>query len=81
MKPTKEQLEIIALVENLIRVARRHNVYIAGFAFSSEPNMLTNFGNCTDCGDLRLFESLVHLRDKQIARGEKIQTKIVEEVN
>lgn len=79
--PTKEQQEVMNLLENVIRVARRNNIYVAGFAFSADSPMLVNFGNCSDCGDLKLFEKLISLRNKELERSGQITQTIVEEVN
>lgn len=81
MTPTKEQQEVMNLLENIIRVGRRNNIIVAGFAFSIESPMLVNFGNCSDCGDIRLYEKLVNLRNAQIKNGLEIAQTMVDEVN
>lgn len=82
MTPTKEQQEVMNLLENIIRVGRRNNIIVAGFAFSIEsPMMLVNFGNCSDCGDIRLYERLVSLRNKQLENEAEIPKTWVDEVN
>lgn len=79
--PTKEQQEVMNLLENVIRVARRNNIIVAGFAFALEPAMLVNFGNCSDCGDIRLYEKFVSLRNEQLKHGGQIAKTMVDEVN
>lgn len=43
---------------------------MAGFAFRADPPCLINFGNCRDCGELKLYESLCNLADKKRAGGQ-----------
>jgi hypothetical protein len=67
---TIEQKEVQALIENLIRVASRNKVIVAGFAFAAEPSpMIFNFGNCGDAGDIRLYELLIKTFDVKRAQG------------
>ena len=67
---TKEQQEVQNLIENLLRVATRYHIYIAGFAFADNPLMISNFGNTNDCSDLKLYEELVKICDRKRTRGE-----------
>jgi hypothetical protein len=76
---SKEQQEVQNLIENLIRVAKRNNVVIAGFAFGINPPMISNFGNCNDAGDIKLYELLTKTCNEKRARGEAVST-IVKEV-
>ena len=80
-EPTAGQREVITILENLIRVAKRNDITIAGFAFSAEHLMFINFGNCSDMGDLRLYETLLEFRNKQIEKGNAPQQQKVDEVN
>lgn len=79
--PTKEQQEVMNLLENLIRVAYRNKIIVAGFAFGITSPMLVNFGNCSDCGDIRLYEKLIGLRNKELEHGGEITKTLVDEVN
>jgi len=45
----------------LLQTAAKDNVTIAGFAFSENPPSVTNFGNCTDCGEIKLYELLCEM--------------------
>lgn len=46
-------------IKHLLTVALAEGVLVAGFAFRGEPNSaMTNFGNCTDHSDIKLFEAL-----------------------
>lgn len=50
-----------AALENLMLTAKEHGITVAGFAFSSAPMCLTNFGTCNDASELRLYERLCSL--------------------
>ena len=67
---TKEQQEVQTAIEKLLILAARYKIYIAGFAFADEPLMISNFGNCNDCSELKLYETLVKVCDRKRARGE-----------
>ena len=67
-------------IENLLRLASRHKVAVAGFAFAADPPMIVNFGNCTDAHTLRLYEMLVKMCEDRRAKGDVKET-IVGEVN
>lgn len=71
---------IQGMIEELLRVANRHKVVIAGFALSSDPLMIINFGNCTDSHDIKLYEKLCELAQEQRDAGH-VQKTIVSEVN
>jgi hypothetical protein len=80
MKLTEEQLKIKKQINDLILAAKYANIYIAGFAFSTDPPIFINFGNCADAGELRLYRILCDFRDKQLVRG-AVETEKVTEVN
>jgi hypothetical protein len=75
---TQDQQLIQGMIENLIRTASRHKIVIAGFAFSVEPPMVINFGNCSDAGELRLYERLVSMCQEKREKGEAISTTVGE---
>lgn len=82
MQPTKEQQEVINLLENLIRVASRNKVHIIGFAYSQgDPQLLVSISNGADPTDIRLYEQLIKLRKREVDRGGKIEENLVGEVN
>lgn len=57
-------------IADLLRTALRHGVYIAGFAFANtDSGLITNFGNCNDAGDAKLFKLLCEFCDKRRASG------------
>ena len=57
------------LLEDLIRTAAEHNIYIAGFAFGVEPPCFTNFGNCPDMSDIRLYTRLCEMVKESVSKG------------
>lgn len=77
---TESEQIVQAEIDILLRLAKRHNIVICGFAFSDEPPMLTNFGNRGDAGSLPLYERLVKICEKKQAAGE-IECLSVGEVN
>jgi len=59
-EPTRQALHY------LIQTAAADNVVVAGFAFRADPACITNFGNCPDKADIKLYEFLCQLAsDKQ----------------
>lgn len=56
-------------IEHLIQVGMAEGIVVAGFAFHKEGHFIINFGNCSDHGDLRLFEELCRMKDESIADG------------
>lgn len=52
--PEKTQSLLCALIQQ----ATEDGVILAGFAFKVDPPAVTNFGNCTDRADLRLYEAM-----------------------
>lgn len=79
-KDKDAQQEVLQAIENLMRVATRHKVVVCGFAFGAEPPLLSNFGNCTDAGDIRLYTRLVLMCEEKRAKGQA-QNLTVGEVN
>ncbi len=77
---TKEQQQLQKMIEDVLRFAKRNKVIVAGFAFSVNNPFVINFGNCTDAGDLRLYEKLVEMCDEKRNSGQSISS-IVEEIN
>jgi hypothetical protein len=68
-------------LEHLIRVATQDKVIVAGFAFSvGDAFFLLNFGNCTDHGDVRLYEELCRMKDEGV-RTNKIVVLPVGKIN
>ncbi len=61
--------EVQVALEYLLRTAEKHNAFVAGFMFSSEPMLFTNFGNCSDCGDIKLYTKLCNLADEKKEAG------------
>lgn len=60
----------------LIQTAASEGVTVAGFAFKVDPPVLINFGNCTDSGDLKLYESLCGLASEKKASGQVISETV-----
>lgn len=56
-------------LEHLIQIADESGVIVAGFAFAKNGAFIINFGNCSDHGDVRLFERLCELRENSVANG------------
>lgn len=75
---TEGQLEIKAALENVIRLASRHDIHIAGFTFSAEPPLIINFGNVSDMGDIKLYEKLVEMANRQREYGNAINSPVGE---
>jgi DNA-binding ferritin-like protein (Dps family) len=71
--------EVQLALENLIRVASRHKAFVAGFAFSAEP-FLISFGNCSDVHEIKLYERLVELCEEKRKKGQSVR-HIVGEIN
>lgn len=44
-------------IRHLLQVANAENVSVAGFAFGIDAG-ITNFGNTSDCTEIRLYELL-----------------------
>jgi hypothetical protein len=62
--------EVRAALENLIQVAQKHKVKIAGFAMRYEISpFILNFGNVSDMGKLALYELLCEMADDKKAKG------------
>jgi hypothetical protein len=62
--------DVLAALEFLIQIAEKHNAVVAGFMFSSkEPHFMTNFGNCTDCGDPVFYARLCAIAEEKRAVG------------
>ena len=59
-------------IEHLLVTAKKQKILIAGFAFSSEPPMIMNFGNCSDCGEAHVFARLCAISSEKIKAG-KVQ--------
>jgi hypothetical protein len=72
MTMTKEQEEIQKMIEDLLRVATRNKIVVAGFAFSGEPPYVSNFGNCSDSHSLKLYETLVGICEGKRKAGKAI---------
>jgi hypothetical protein len=78
--PSKGQQEVMNAISDLIRLATRHKIAIAGFAFAVEPPMISQFANTKDARNLVLYETLLKMCNAKIEKGE-VDTCIVEEVN
>jgi hypothetical protein len=78
IQETPEQVR--TAIENLLRVAKRNGVIIAGFAFGAKDGtrQITNFGNCTDCHKLSLYELLCKECEEKRAKGLVIITMVEE---
>lgn len=63
----------------LIQTAASEGVTIAGFAFRVTPPCLINFGNCSDSGDLKLYESLCGLASEKKASEKKASGQVFTE--
>lgn len=72
------QETIQLMIEELLRVANRHKIVIAGFAIAAEPAMVVNFGNCTDCHKYELYEQLCALAEGQREKGLAKKTTVSE---
>lgn len=77
---TDAQKLVQAEIENLLRIAKRNNVVVCGFAFAAEPPMITNFGNCADAGKLEIYETLVKTCEAKRAKGQA-ESIFVGEIN
>lgn len=72
--------EVQAAVENLIRVATRHEIAVVGFVFEPKMPLVMNFGNSKDYQKIELYEVLVKLCNLNRTRG--LATEVdVKEVN
>lgn len=69
-------LEVRQSIEDLIRLATKHKMIVAGFAFGSEPPCMTNFGNCSDMGDIELYAELCSIADGKRRQGLSINNPI-----
>lgn len=67
-----------AALHYLIQTAAKDGVTIAGFVFSAEPPLITNFGNCPDCGDIKLYELLCEMAEDKRRAG-LVQTETVQQ--
>ena len=65
----KSVQDVQLAIEDLLRLAKRRGIIVCGFAFGYKPFMMTNFGNCNDAADLRLYEMLVRYCDDQRKQG------------
>jgi hypothetical protein len=61
--------ETLAALHNLLHVASKEKVFVAGFAFSEGPIAITNFGNCTDSADLELYRLLCQICEEKRKAG------------
>ena len=57
------------LLEDLIRTAAEHHIFVAGFAFGVDPLCFTNFGNCSDASDIHLYVRLCEMVKESTAKG------------
>jgi hypothetical protein len=64
----KMPLEVRAAIEDLLRIAKLHKIIVAGFAFGSQP-CFTNFGNCSNMGDIELYLRLCDLAAEKVESG------------
>jgi hypothetical protein len=53
----------------LIQLAASEGVVVCGFAFRSDPAAITNFGNCSDKADIKLYEFLCKLTTEKHLKG------------
>jgi len=53
----------------LIQTAAADGVVVTGFAFRAEPPVITNFGNCPDKADIKLYEFLCKLTEQKQQEG------------
>jgi hypothetical protein len=77
---TDKQATVQSEIEELLRLMNRLKVTICGFAFSVDPPMIINFGNCPDAHTLKLYETLVKTCDERRNSGSSISS-IVEEIH
>jgi len=77
---TDAQQDIQLAVEHLIRTASRHGLVACGFVFGfeKESQMIVNFGNCPDAGELKLYQAIVNLCNAQRAQGKVISVNVKE---
>jgi hypothetical protein len=69
-EPKRIPDEVLASLEYLIQTAEKHNAIVAGFMFSAEePYFMTNFGNCSDCGDLKFYIRLCGISEEKRRAG------------
>ena len=67
---TDAQQKVQKAIEDLLRLATRHKIVVCGFAFGSEPPMITNFGNCADAHSPSLYERLTKMCEERRAAGQ-----------
>lgn len=78
MDKTTEQI-IQDAVANLLRVARRHKVLVAGFAFRFDTEAVCiNFGTCTDANEPELYKLLCEFAERQRAAGRSQEINVGE---
>jgi hypothetical protein len=53
----------------LLQTASAEGVVLAGFALKADPAAITNFGNCPDKADLKLYEALCKVVDEKQKAG------------
>ena len=53
----------------LVQTAADEGVVVTGFAFRAEPAAITNFGNCPDKADIKLYEFLCKLTEQKHQEG------------
>ena len=62
-------IEVRTAIEDLVRLAAKHKMVVAGFAFGADPPCMTNFGNCSDAGDIELYAELCSIAEDKRRRG------------
>lgn len=67
-------------LEHLLQVSSEASVVVAGFVFHREGKFIVNFGNCSDHGDVKLFEELCRIRDESLVSG-NVTYQAVNKVN
>ena len=71
-------LEVQTAAENLLRVANRHKVIVAGYLFGLTPPFVVNVGNCVDSGELRLYQMLCEMHEKSKVASAVVHIPVTE---
>jgi hypothetical protein len=53
----------------LLQTAAAEKVTVFGFAIQTDPPAVTNFGNCADKSDIRLYEYMCKLTGEKLRAG------------
>jgi hypothetical protein len=77
-EPTDGQKEVLEAVNNLVRIACRNKIVVAGFTFGVVPAFVSSFGNTSDNLDPRMYKALLEMVKKKKEKGDAISMPIRE---